>query len=202
MSGQRHVLVTLLRGRRPSTDCKIGWVGLGDRLDGYRKSYPHHSSNLESPSPFWQPNKALLSTVICRCHIQLGMKPFSLMNMQTAGWLLSPVCSAWASTIFPSDVLCGPFLQYVLPAWTYLDGRWNIPQRPYKHAHHTHFYQWGKHTEEQTNIRKCHRTNFREMVILSTEKGVHALNLMKQTSDIHLVYNTCNRSNGLIPSQA
>jgi hypothetical protein len=28
-----------------------------------------------------------------------------------------------------------------LPAWTYLDGRWNIPQRQNKHAHHTHFYQ-------------------------------------------------------------
>ena len=108
--------------------------------------------------------------------------------------------SAVASIIFPSYLLCGPLLQYVLPIWTYLDGTQNIPQRPYKHAYHTHFYQWGKHTAEQTNIQKCHRTNFREMVILPTVMGYMAwISWSKLTSTCSMIP---YRGNGLIPSQA
>ena len=124
----------------------------------------------------------------------LGIDP---RTVRLVAQRLNHYATPWASIIFPSNLLCGPFLQYVLPAWTYLDGRWNIPHRPYKHAHHTHFYQYGKHTEEQTNIGKCQRTNFREMVTLPTWPESQ-----EATNDIHLLYNTFNRGSGLIPSQA
>lgn len=39
VGGQYHTLATLTLGKRPSTHCSEGWLGLRDDLDGCRKSH-------------------------------------------------------------------------------------------------------------------------------------------------------------------